>query len=584
MISSVSSRTASSFAAFLEQNLNTGLLRFTTAGSVDDGKSTLIGRLLHDSKAVYEDQLASVKKSRINRSSGPIDFSLLTDGLRAEREQGITIDVAYRYFATPRRKFIIADTPGHEQYTRNMATGASTADLAVILIDGTKGLLPQTRRHAFIASHLGISNVLAAVNKMDLVEYREDAFLELQDDFVELASQLGIASVQCIPISALEGDNVVVRSQQMPWYQGPTLLEHLEAVPLPESDSLQSFRFPVQTVIRPDAAFRGFAGRIASGVIHPGDPVVALPSGQKTRVRSIVTFDGELPQASSSMSVTLQLDDEIDLSRGDMLVSPQHPPSVARKFHARVVWLHGAALELEKTYLVKHTVCQTKIRALRIRHRVNVNTLAEEPATQLHMNEIGAVDFETHVPLFFDPYSGNRTTGSFILIDPATNATVGAGMIQQEGSAPRIAEESGTEFSSDSVAESSVAPGERYSRHGHFPAVLLLEGHPALAVKLERLLFERGFEVLHLNQSEFSSDALVEAIRVTRSAGIIVLYSGDTLSRETKQRLAADFGSRLFDLVGAQKPHDEEDTTHRVLALAESLRLAGPRNLKEKVN
>ena len=584
MVSPVNSWPADAFAGFLEQNLNTELLRFTTAGSVDDGKSTLIGRLLHDSKSVYEDQLASVKKSRINRSSGPIDFSLLTDGLRAEREQGITIDVAYRYFATPRRKFIIADTPGHEQYTRNMATGASTADLAVILIDATKGLLPQTRRHAFIASLLGITNVLAAVNKMDLAEYREDCFLELQDDFLELACQLGIANVQCIPISALEGDNVVDRSQRMPWYQGPTLLEHLETVPLPKSDSLQSFRFPVQTVIRPHATFRGFAGRIASGSIHPGDPVVALPSGQKTRVRSIVTFDSELPQASPSMSVTLQLDDEIDLSRGDMLVSQGDPPTVSRKFLARVVWLHDAPLEFGRTYLVKHTVRQTKIRALRIRHRVDVNTLAEQPATQLHMNEIGSVVFETHVPLFFDPYSSNRTTGSFILIDPETNATVGAGMIQQEASAPRVAEESGAEFATDGVAQSSVAPGERYSRHGHFPAVLLLEGHPALAVKLERLLFERGFEVLHLNQSEFSSDALVETIRVTQSAGIIVLYSSDTLSTEIKHRLAADFGSRFFDLAGAQKPHDEEDTTRRVLALAQSLRIAGPRDLKEKVN
>ena len=583
MISSVSSGTASSFAAFLEQNLNIELLRFTTAGSVDDGKSTLIGRLLHDSKAVYEDQLASVKKSRINRSSGPIDFSLLTDGLRAEREQGITIDVAYRYFATPRRKFIIADTPGHEQYTRNMATGASTADLAVILIDATKGLLPQTRRHAFIASLLGIGNVLAAVNKMDLVEYREDLFLELQDDFLELTSQLGIANVQCIPISALGGDYVVDRSHRMPWYQGPTLLEHLETVPLPESDSLQSFRFPVQTVIRPDAAFRGFAGRIASGVIHPGDPVVALPSRQKTRVRSIVSFDGELPQASSSMSVTLQLDDEIDLSRGDMLVSPQHLPSVARKFHAGVVWLHEAPLELGRTYLVKHTVRQTKIRALRIQHRFDVNTLAKQPATRLEMNEIASLDFETHVPLFFDPYLSNRTTGSFILIDPATNATVGAGMIQEKAFAPRVAEESGTEFAADGVAQSLVAVEERYSRHGHSPAVFLLEGHAALASRVERLLFDAGFEVLHIGSSE-SNEALVEAVRVTQSAGIIVLYSGDTLSREIKHRLAADFGSRFFDLAGAQKPHDEGDTTRRVLALAQSLRLARPRKVQERVN
>ena len=417
MISSAKNAPADAFAAFLDQDLSTKLLRFTTAGSVDDGKSTLIGRLLHDSKAVYEDQLASVKRSRINRSTGPIDFSLITDGLRAEREQGITIDVAYRYFATSRRKFIIADTPGHEQYTRNMATGASTADLAVILIDATKGLLAQTRRHAFIASVLGIKHVLAAVNKMDLAEYREDLFLKLKDDFVTLAAQLGITNVQCIPISALEGDNIVERSARMRWYDGPTLLEHLETVPLPDSDSLEGFRFPIQSVIRPDANFRGFAGRIASGVVRPGDSVVALPSGQKTRVHSIVTYDGDLPRASSPMSVTLQLEAEIDLSRGDMLVSSLDVPRVARNFHATVVWLHANPLELGRTYLVKHTVRQTKIRATRIRHRVNINTLMQEQATQLRMNEIGSVEFEANVPLFFDPYASNRTTGSFILID-----------------------------------------------------------------------------------------------------------------------------------------------------------------------
>jgi bifunctional enzyme CysN/CysC/sulfate adenylyltransferase subunit 1 len=568
MISPSNSRSADAFAGFLEQNLSTELLRFTTAGSVDDGKSTLIGRLLHDSKAVYEDQLASVKKSRINRSTGPIDFSLLTDGLRAEREQGITIDVAYRYFATHRRKFIIADTPGHEQYTRNMATGASTADLAVILIDATKGLLPQTRRHAFIASLLGITNVLAAVNKMDLVEYREDVFLELQDDFLALATQLGIANVQCVPISALEGDNVVDRSKRMLWYQGPTLLEHLETVPLPEKDSLQSFRFPVQTVIRPDATFRGFAGRIASGVVHPGDPVVALPSGRRTSVRSIVTYDGDMPQAYSSMSVTLQLDDEIDLSRGDMLVSPDRLPNVSRKFHARVVWLHGTSLELGRTYLVKNTTRQTKIRALHIRHRVNVNTLAEERATRLEMNEIGSVEFEVHVPLFFDPYSSNRTTGSFILIDIATNATVGAGMIQEDISAAAGEKE----FAAYAVDRTSVAPEERYARHGHFPAVVLLEDRPALAERLERSLFDLGFEVLHLSRPESSKDNFVDVVRVAQSAGLIVLYSGDVLAEETKQGLATEFSGRVFDLAGAPEPQaDVEQTTRHVVAFAQAL-------------
>jgi len=583
MISSLNSSPQKAFRDFLEKDLTTELLRFTTAGSVDDGKSTLIGRLLHDSKAVYEDQLASVKKSRINRSTGPVDFSLLTDGLRAEREQGITIDVAYRYFATARRKFIIADTPGHEQYTRNMATGASTADLAVILIDGTKGLLPQTRRHAFIASLLGITNVLAAVNKMDLAEYREDVFRKLQHDFLLLASQLGIAGVQCVPISALEGDNVVDRSKNMPWYHGPTLLEHLESVPLREQDSLQGFRFPVQTVIRPDATFRGFAGRIASGAIRPGDPVVALPSGQKTTVRSIVTYDGDLPQASSSMSVTLQLDEEIDLSRGDMLVSPRDLPEVSRKFHARVVWLHATALELGRAYLVKHTARQTKIRALHIRHRVNVNTLAEEPATRLEMNEIGSAEFEAHVPLFFDPYSSNRTTGSFILIDTVTNATVGAGMIQEEASAVAIIGEN--EVASDAVNELPVAAEERYARHGHFPAIILLEGRAALALSLERQLFDLGFEVLHLSHPEFSAGNVPEALRMAQVAGFIALYSGSALPEQTKRGFAAEFTSRYFDLSGALELRaTEEAATRRVLALAQTLWLVESRKNQEKVN
>ena len=585
MLSSARNVSNGAFASFLEQDLNTELLRFTTAGSVDDGKSTLIGRLLHDSKAVYEDQLASVKKSRINRSTGPVDFSLLTDGLRAEREQGITIDVAYRYFATARRKFIIADTPGHEQYTRNMATGASTADLAVILVDGAKGLLPQTRRHAFIASLLGITNVLAAVNKMDLIGYREDVFLELQDDFLALAAQLGIVRVQCVPISALEGDNVVDRSKRMPWYHGPTLLEHLETAPLPEKDSLQSFRFPVQTVIRPDASFRGFAGRVASGIIHPGDPIVALPSGRKTRVRSIVTYDGELPQASSPMSVTLQLEEEIDLSRGDMLVSPDHLPRVSRKFHARVVWLHGTPLELGRTYFVKHTARQTKIRALHIRHRVNVNTLAEEPATRLEMNEIGSVEFEAHVPLFFDPYSRNRTTGSFILIDPATNATVGAGMIQEALPAISISADAGKEFLSSAGQETPVADEERYARHGHLPSVLLLEGHPALAARVERLLFEQGFEVLHRSVPEFSGDTFAEMLRLTRSAGIVLLYSGDSLPGETKRLIATELKSSFFDLASSPELHgNEEEAARQVLAFAQTLRLVGPRKSHERVN
>lgn len=585
MITSAKNRTEDAFTAFLDQNLNTELLRFTTAGSVDDGKSTLIGRLLHDSKAVYEDQLASVKRSRINRSTGPVDFSLITDGLRAEREQGITIDVAYRYFATSRRKFIIADTPGHEQYTRNMATGASTADLAVILIDATKGLLAQTRRHAFIASVLGITRVLAAVNKMDLAGYREDIFLNLREDFVALATHLGITNVQCIPISALEGDNVVERSARMPWYDGPTLLEHLETVPLPENDSLQGLRFPVQSVIRPDANFRGFAGRIASGEVRPGDSVVALPSGRKTRVHSIVTYDGELSRAFSPMSVTLRLEEEIDLSRGDMLVSAQDVPHISRNFRATLVWLHANPLELGRTYLVKHTVRQTKIRATGIYHRVNINTLTHEPATQLQMNEIASVEFEANVPLFFDPYSSNRTTGSFILIDAISNATVGAGMIHEDSAAkPRInpAEE---DPDPHIPAGAPVSTQERRIRRGHLPAVLLLEGRQALAARLERHLFEQGFEVLHLTGSAVSIGTLPEAIRVTQAAGMVVLYSGSALDAERKHLIAAEAEGRFFDLAQSKDSHRSEDELARqTVAFAQTLRLSASEKNQEKVN
>jgi sulfate adenylyltransferase large subunit len=582
MISTTQMGLRGSLPELPEQGLEMELLRFTTAGSVDDGKSTLIGRLLHDSKAIYEDQMASVRESRINRSTGPIDFSLLTDGLRAEREQGITIDVAYRYFATPRRKFIIADTPGHEQYTRNMATGASTADLAVVLVDATKGILPQTRRHAFIASLLGIRDVLAAVNKIDLVNYQEDVFLRLQQEFLELAGQLGIARTRCVPISALEGDNVVERSQRTFWYQGPTLLEHLETTPPSAGDSLESLRFAVQMVIRPDAKFRGFAGRIASGVIRPGDRVLALPSGRRTRVRSIVSYDGDLPEAFAPMSTTVQLEDEIDLSRGDMLVSAENGPRVSRRFRAMVVWLHETALQVGQTYLIKHTARQTKIRPLWIHHRMNINTLEQELATQVNMNDIASVEFEAHVPLFFDPYARNRTTGSFILIDQISNSTVGAGMIQEDLSASDGQEL--LELRSPVVAENRVLAEERYQRHEHNPATFLLENQPALASRLERALFEQGFEVLHLDGDEASPYALLETIRVTQRMGAISIYSGDPLDARVKERLGAEVKHRSFDLSRKNETANEEEIFRRALALADALRLRKPQNQQEEVN
>jgi sulfate adenylyltransferase subunit 1 len=558
----------SEFALFLEQNLNKELLRFTTAGSVDDGKSTLIGRLLHDSKSLYEDQLASVKNSALNRSSGPVDFSLLTDGLRAEREQGITIDVGYRYFTTARRKFIIADTPGHEQYTRNMATGASTADLAVILVDGEKGLLPQTTRHAYIASLLGIPSVVAAINKMDLVGYREERFLALKEEFLALADCLGLPEVQCIPISALAGDNVVERSERTPWYAGPTLLEHLETAPITKPANTQGFRFPVQYVIRPDANFRGFAGQVAGGVIRPGDSVTALPSGQRSRVESIVTYDGPMAEAFFPMSVTLKLEDEIDLSRGDMLVAPDSPPQLSQRFTAAMVWLHAQPLQTGRTYLIKQSARQVPGRVTRIRHRVNIHTLEPEAAKRLDMNDIAAVELETNSPLFFDAYDRNRTTGSFIVIDPLTNATLGAGMIREhvpEGDQKRTRR--GTPS-----PEAPITSLERHRRHGHYPAVILVNARAALAEQIERTLFEEGFEVMVVGAANASFLPTRAAWSTLHAAGFVVVYHNPSLGPEERLELKAAAGDRFFDLAELKLPAGDAETLEHILAFAKTLR------------
>ena len=568
--------------SFLEENLGKELLRFTTAGSVDDGKSTLIGRLLHESAAVYEDQLAAIKKSRLNRSTGPIDFSLLTDGLRAEREQGITIDVAYRYFSTAKRKFIIADTPGHEQYTRNMATGASTADLAVILVDATKGLLPQTRRHAYIASLLGIPNVLAAINKMDLVEYEESVFRQLEHDFAALAHHLRIPFVQCVPVSALEGDNLVARSGKTPWYLGPTLLEHLESVPLRQNHGTEALRFPVQSVIRPDRTFRGFAGRVASGVIRPGDAVLALPSGQETRVETIVSYDGDLDEAFPSQSVVLKLEREIDLSRGDMLVSPVDPPQVSKRFAAMVVWLNVEPMRLNQSYLVKHAGRQVKAKATRIRFRIDVNNLTEHPASELEMNGIAAVEFEASVPLFFDSYALNRTTGSFILIDPISNATVGAAMIREdltrnEGANPQAAQ---------SFQEPSrlgrVTPEERHQRHGHRSAIFSVVGNRTFAGRLERSLFARGFHAVLVSAEDVSSTSLPAVLSALWGAGAVVVHFSSTNSPEQEAVLGNAAGESLFEIPAGNK--NEEDALQRALSVAEKLRLGDGKTSKGRAD
>jgi len=407
---------------FLAQEQSKDLLRLTTAGSVDDGKSTLIGRMLHDARGAYEDQLKSARRG------GEIDFALLTDGLRAEREQGITIDVAYRYFSTPKRKFILADTPGHEQYTRNMATGASTAELAIILCDASRGLTTQSRRHAFIAALLGIPHFVIAVNKMDLVDYSEDVFRQIRTEFEPFLHKVGARDPYFLPLSALKGDNVVEPSTNMPWFGGPTLLEHLESVETLNRSIEAPFRMAVQRVIRPNQDFRGYAGEISSGIVRPGDEIIALPSGRRTHVRRIVTFDGDLKAAHAPLSVTLTLEDEIDIGRGDMLAGGEDP-TVARTLEATMVWFDGVPLDPARNYLVKHTAQTVPARVEAVKHRVNVVTLETGPASGLAMNEIGVVRIATARPLFFDPYTHNRGTGSFILIDRTTNATAGAGMI-----------------------------------------------------------------------------------------------------------------------------------------------------------
>lgn len=413
---------------------NTQLLRFITAGSVDDGKSTLIGRLLHDSKSIFEDQFSAISKTSEKRGMGTVDLSLLTDGLQAEREQGITIDVAYRYFATPRRKFIIGDTPGHEQYTRNMVTAASTANLAIILVDARKGVLTQTKRHSYLASLLGVPHVVLAVNKMDMVDYSKQRFEEIVGEYKRFAAQLNLHDVHCIPLSALNGDNVVERSDAMDWYLGPTLLELLETIPIDHDVNTSDFRFPVQWVCRPQAQeyhdFRGFAGRIEAGEVSVGDEVTILPSGRSSKVKAIVTYDGELQTAYAPQSVTLTLEDEIDISRGDMFVKINaHTPRVEKEFEAMLCWLSEAPLDKNRKYLVKHTTRMAKSLFSRLDYRVDVNTLEQHPADQLHMNDVARVAIKVQQPLVFDSYDTDRATGSFIVIDEATNNTVAAGMI-----------------------------------------------------------------------------------------------------------------------------------------------------------
>ena len=411
------------------------LLRFTTAGSVDDGKSTLIGRLLYDSKSIFEDQLEAMEESSRRRGDENVNLALLTDGLKAEREQGITIDVAYRYFATPKRKFIIADTPGHTQYTRNMVTGASTANLAIILIDARKGVIEQTKRHSFIANLLRIQHLVVAVNKMDLVDYSEEVYNKIVKDFRDFASRLdNIVEITDIPISALNGDNVVDKSEHMPWYQGPTFLYHLEHVYVGGEENHVDARFPVQWVIRPMSDewhdFRGYAGRVAGGVFKPGDEVTVLPSGFTTRVKAIHSPEGELAEAFAPQSVCITLEEEIDISRGDTLVKTNNPPIVSQDIEAMICWFSAKPMPPKAKLVIRHTTQETKAIIQEVKYHVDINTLHKvEGVDGFSMNDIGRITLRTAVPLIHDSYRRNRTTGSFILIDPGTNETVAAGMI-----------------------------------------------------------------------------------------------------------------------------------------------------------
>ena len=590
--------------AYLQRHQRKELLRFLTCGSVDDGKSTLIGRLLHDTKTIYEDQLAAVKRDSVKfgttGEAGGVDLALLTDGLKAEREQGITIDVAYRYFSTDKRKFIIADTPGHEQYTRNMATGASTCQLAIILIDARKGVATQTKRHSFIVSLLGIKHVIVAVNKMDLVGFSQEAFENIQRNYTGFVAKLDIPDVQFIPLSALRGDNVVEKSPAMPWYAGPTLLHHLESVHIASDRNLTEMRFPVQYVLRPNLDFRGFAGAVSSGIVRKGDEVMALPSGKKSRVKSIVTFDGELAEAFPPMAITLTLEDEIDLSRGDMLVHPGEAPHVASQIEAMVVWMAEKPFVAGKSYWIKQTTRMVAGEIAQLRYGVDVNTLEKRPIAQLALNEVGHVALTLNQPIAYDAYKINPSTGAFIIIDRLSNSTVGAGMILE----PQDRQSAGDPWSQQSVARplqnrrSLVTPAERQARFGHKPVTLLLtgltgSGKSEIAYLLERKLFEQGRAVTVLYGQDmrqglsrdlgFTADERSENLRrgaevakILNDAGLICICGfvapHEAVREKARQVIGADRFLEVY-LAAPVEACKARDTTG-AYALAEAGKLA----------
>jgi bifunctional enzyme CysN/CysC len=569
---------ATDIDAYLKQHEQKELLRFLTCGSVDDGKSTLIGKLLYETKMIYEDQLAAVQKdSKKHGTTGEAtDMALLMDGLKAEREQGITIDVAYRYFSTAKRKFIIADCPGHEQYTRNMATGASTCDLAIILIDARHGVMVQTKRHSFIVSLLGIKHVLVAVNKMDLVGYSEEVYEKIKSDYRDFASRLEMVDQHFIPMSALKGDNLVEKSPNMKWYDGSTLMHHLENVHIASDRNLIDFRYPVQFVNRPNLDFRGFCGTVASGRIRKGETVMSLPSRKTSRVKSIVTFDGEIDEAFAPQSVTLTLTDEIDVSRGDMLVRPDNVPQMAEAFDATIVWMTEEPLQPGKQYWFKQTSKMAAGSVSNLRYRIDVNTLHRQEAENLGLNEIGRCHVRLNQPLAFDGYRQNRGTGAFIVIDRMTNVTVGAGMILDRAAAEDVDHWDDAARVGSSSEQSTVTSAERAGRFGQEPATILITGlagagKTTTAYALERKLFDMGRAVcvldgrnmrqgisrdLGFSVSDRSENLRrsAEAAKLLNDAGLICVAAFLAPEESVRQKAAEVVGRERFLVVHLDAP------------------------------
>lgn len=552
--------------AFLDQHEQKELLRFVAVGSVDDGKSTLIGRLLHDAKGVYEDQLADAS-SNTGDGDVAIDFARITDGLQAEREQGITIDVAYRYFSTPKRKFIIADTPGHVQYTRNMATGASTADVAIILIDARLGVLQQSRRHAYLANLLGIRHLLVCVNKMDLKDFDQQVYEDIKAEFSGFVDQLGFADVTYVPISALLGVNIVSASDKTPWYTGPTVIGFLETVHIAGDRNLDDFRLPVQYVLRPNLDYRGFSGQIVSGVVRKGDEIMVLPSRKTSRVKAIDIYTGELDEAQAPLSITLRLEDEIDISRGDMIVPVGNLPTVARRVDAHIVWLSETPMDPRRTYLIKHTTRYVRTDIDTIDYRVNLETLEHEPAERLDLNDVARVTLTTHRPIVFDAYTKNRGTGAFIVIDTMSNTTVGAGMILGEAGAADITDERKTsQISAVSLRERAALLAQR-------PVALWLSGasqevRSNVARAVERLLVDKRHLAAIIDPSDLTTaagadltqdaDHVAALARRLTDAGVLSIITYPFPHADARDSVRGELGDARFleiELQGTENDH-----------------------------